>query len=148
MNEVQAEYITDDELKELMQDGILNSILQDKRAVKKIEVLAKEMIEYASIIWGWGDGYGGVVYEMIFAEFEKAGLLTFHNIYELNNKSRHTRIEIFERDKYRCKKCGDWHGLTIDHIVPRSKGGTDELGNLQTLCHSCNSKKGAKIETV
>jgi hypothetical protein len=54
------------------------------------------------------------------------------------------RWEVFERDGFTCKKCGTRRRLTIDHIVAESKGGPTTLGNLQTLCHSCNSRKGAK----
>lgn len=55
-------------------------------------------------------------------------------------------VNIFARDGYRCKRCGaDWTcDLTLDHIVPRSKGGTDDADNLQTLCQRCNSKKGTR----
>ena len=52
------------------------------------------------------------------------------------------RNAIFKRDGYRCRRCGSYEQLSIDHIVPRSKGGTDDLRNLQTLCHSCNARKG------
>jgi len=51
---------------------------------------------------------------------------------------------VFERDAYRCVRCGTWQDLTVDHIHPESKGGTLDLNNLQTLCQSCNSRKGAR----
>ncbi len=54
------------------------------------------------------------------------------------------RESIFRRDGYRCKHCQTNDDLTIDHIVPRSKGGLDHKSNLQTLCRSCNSRKGAR----
>ena len=54
------------------------------------------------------------------------------------------RWEIWERDNFTCQHCGKRKNLTIDHIHPESKGGTLDLSNLQTLCKSCNSKKGAK----
>lgn len=52
--------------------------------------------------------------------------------------------EVFERDAYRCVRCGSWHDLSVDHIHPESKGGTLAPDNLQTLCRSCNSSKGAR----
>ena len=41
-----------------------------------------------------------------------------------------------------CKHPAPLHMLTIDHIVPRSKGGLDTVDNLQLLCHTCNAIKG------
>ena len=41
-----------------------------------------------------------------------------------------------------CKHAAPIHMLTIDHIVPRSKGGLDTASNLQLLCHTCNAIKG------
>lgn len=52
---------------------------------------------------------------------------------------------VFERDEYRCVKCGGHLNLSIDHIHPFSKGGSDDESNLQTLCRSCNSSKGASL---
>jgi 5-methylcytosine-specific restriction endonuclease McrA len=38
--------------------------------------------------------------------------------------------------------------MTVDHIIPRSRGGTDDLDNLQTLCTKCNSIKGNRDFTL
>lgn len=56
------------------------------------------------------------------------------------------RIAIFERDAYRCQRCGDWHNLCVDHRHPESLGGTLDPANLQTLCRTCNVRKGATVE--
>lgn len=53
------------------------------------------------------------------------------------------RRMIYERDGYKCKKCGSRKNPSIDHIKPVALGGSNEPDNLQTLCRSCNSKKGA-----
>lgn len=54
------------------------------------------------------------------------------------------RKKVHERDFYRCVKCGTHKDLTIDHIIPSSKGGENTIENMQTLCFSCNAAKGAR----
>ncbi|MFH8119917.1 MAG: HNH endonuclease [Candidatus Aenigmatarchaeota archaeon] len=54
------------------------------------------------------------------------------------------RQEVFKRDGYKCVECGatkETTTLHVDHIIPKSEGGTDELDNLQTLCEKCNLAK-------
>lgn len=60
--------------------------------------------------------------------------------YQVSNE---TREAVFERDGNRCLKCGSSNDLSIDHVVPLSKGGDNDTDNLQTLCKTCNSSKGA-----
>ena len=59
------------------------------------------------------------------------------------------RFFIYERDGYRCCKCGKsgiFNDLEIDHIMPISKGGKTHPDNLQTLCKRCNKEKSNIIE--
>lgn len=53
--------------------------------------------------------------------------------------------DIFERDGYACRICGYMQDLTIDHIQPLSKNGSNDKSNLWTLCRKCNGKKKDKI---
>lgn len=50
--------------------------------------------------------------------------------------------EIIARDG-KCLHCGTSANLTVDHIIPKVHGGSDHETNLQTLCFSCNQKKGS-----
>ena len=52
-----------------------------------------------------------------------------------------SRHNIFKRDGGKCQYCGTNKDLTIDHIIPRSKGGKSTWTNLVTACKKCNSKK-------
>lgn len=56
------------------------------------------------------------------------------------------RWAVWERDNFTCRDCGTRKNLTIDHIYPESRGGELTMENAQTLCKSCNSKKGVKCQ--
>ena len=64
-------------------------------------------------------------------------------------KNKTFRQIVYERDGYRCLKCGcdEINWLTLDHIIPRAKGGKNSVANLQTLCANCNMEKGDKHST-
>ena len=54
------------------------------------------------------------------------------------------RARIYKRDGHKCVYCGNHKNLTIDHVLPKSRGGTNRWTNLVTCCGSCNRKKGDK----
>lgn len=59
-----------------------------------------------------------------------------------------TRAAVWAKTDGRCVYCGiqtnPFSTFSIDHVVPVSKGGTDDLANLVPCCRSCNSRKGAR----
>ena len=56
-----------------------------------------------------------------------------------------TRLEIFRRDKYTCQYCGKetWH-LTLDHVIPRYRGGEHTWENVVSACVPCNRRKAGR----
>jgi len=63
---------------------------------------------------------------------------------------RHTGADvraIFERQRGRCAWCCCplWGGYHVDHVMPLSRGGSDDADNLQLMCARCNLRKGAKV---
>jgi 5-methylcytosine-specific restriction endonuclease McrA len=58
---------------------------------------------------------------------------------------RISRRAVFARDQFRCQYCGAQKRLTVDHVVPRSKGGGDGWDNVVTSCAPCNLRKGDRL---
>ena len=83
--------------------------------------------------------------------FEETKIILEKNVDVKNIVKPGMRWQIFERDDFKCVACGlsphEGAILHVDHIVPRSKGGKDEMNNYQTLCHKCNIGKSNKSET-
>jgi 5-methylcytosine-specific restriction endonuclease McrA len=53
-----------------------------------------------------------------------------------------SRAMIYKRDNNTCQYCGATTRLTIDHVIPKCRGGQDTWENLVVACSSCNTKKG------
>lgn len=60
------------------------------------------------------------------------------------HKLRINRQRLYKRDNHQCTYCGSKRNLTIDHIIPKSRGGENTWMNLVTSCSSCNRLKGDK----
>ncbi|MEW6583331.1 MAG: HNH endonuclease [Actinomycetota bacterium] len=56
-----------------------------------------------------------------------------------------TRRAVFARDGYVCQYCGSGARLTMDHVVPRSRGGPSSWENVVTSCAPCNHRKGDRL---
>ena len=54
---------------------------------------------------------------------------------------RPNRNRIYKRDGHSCVYCGSSKNLTLDHVIPKSRGGTNDWTNLVTSCFKCNLKK-------
>ncbi len=60
------------------------------------------------------------------------------------------KYEVLKQAKFRCQLCGKSameEAIQVDHIIPRNKGGNDDMENLQALCRSCNAMKADRDST-
>lgn len=65
-----------------------------------------------------------------------------------HDKYLQIRSQILLRDGFRCRECNYYKHLEVHHIIPRSKGGTDDPNNLITLCQRCHRKKHGFREPI
>lgn len=102
---------------------------------------------------------------MIRAKVFKYEIVKVKPISDLIKFKGHRRLKVFYNKGCTCVTCGlvgtklgygkdkkghfhwdvytdDFYPLTVDHIIPKSKGGSDELENLQPMCYKCNVTKG------
>jgi 5-methylcytosine-specific restriction endonuclease McrA len=60
-------------------------------------------------------------------------------------KMRLSRREVFNRDRYTCQYCGrQTRDLTLDHVLPRHRGGRHDWENLTAACKTCNHRKAGR----
>lgn len=62
-----------------------------------------------------------------------------------NEKRRISRRAVFARDGYCCQYCGASGHLTVDHVVPKSRGGHSNWDNVVTSCAPCNVRKADRL---
>ena len=55
-----------------------------------------------------------------------------------------SRKNVLRRDRFRCQYCGSRDRLTVDHVLPKSRGGRDTWENLVAACTPCNNRKGSR----
>ena len=76
-----------------------------------------------------------------------ATIRLFERINRRYSTPRFRKKILFNRDNWQCQYCGvklDWSSVTIDHVVPRCKGGQTTWKNCVASCVKCNMKKGPR----
>jgi 5-methylcytosine-specific restriction endonuclease McrA len=72
-------------------------------------------------------------------------LLTYVRIPRDAHRRKITRRAVFARDGWQCMYCGARTSLTVDHVIPRSKGGGSGWDNIVASCAPCNRRKGDRL---
>ncbi|MGC9220288.1 MAG: HNH endonuclease [Solirubrobacteraceae bacterium] len=62
-----------------------------------------------------------------------------------SHRRKITRRAVFARDNWTCQYCGSHKQLTVDHVIPRSKGGGSSWDNIVAACAPCNRRKGDSL---
>jgi len=72
-------------------------------------------------------------------------LVSYVRIPRDTHRRKITRRAVFARDDWTCQYCGARSNLTVDHVVPRSKGGPSSWDNIVASCAPCNRRKGNSL---
>jgi 5-methylcytosine-specific restriction endonuclease McrA len=69
-------------------------------------------------------------------------LIAYVRVPRDTHRRKITRRAVFARDGWTCQYCGSRGNLTVDHVIPRSKGGSSTWDNIVASCAPCNRRKG------
>jgi 5-methylcytosine-specific restriction endonuclease McrA len=72
-------------------------------------------------------------------------LVTYVRVPRDTHRRKITRRAVFARDRWTCQYCGSRSNLTVDHVIPRSKGGSSTWENIVASCAPCNRRKGDRL---
>ena len=72
-------------------------------------------------------------------------LVSYVNVPRDTSRRKITRRAVFARDGWSCQYCGTRSSLTVDHVIPRSKGGDSSWENIVASCAPCNRRKGDRL---
>ena len=111
---------------------------------------------YPLSLWSWQDSVKSVFldrvtivnnYDRIIRSpsfsMKLPSVIALKNFISPKSNPNFTRFNVFLRDKFKCQYCGKLNeSLTIDHVIPKNKGGKDSWENLVSACNRCNLNKG------
>lgn len=119
----------------LNQDFTFLNLINWKKAVCLVIKEKAEVVKYSDKVIRHGDRG---------ATFRIPSVLVLMKMIRriYRNRVPLTKKNIMVRDDFKCVYCGDTHNLTIDHIVPVSRGGKTSFENCVAACRKCNNTKG------
>ena len=113
---------------------------------------------YPLSLWSWQDSIKSVFLDRVITvsnydrvvrspsfSLKLPSVLALKSYVKSYSNPNFTRFNVFLRDKFTCQYCGSKNELTFDHLLPRSKGGITDWGNVVTACSNCNVKKGGRL---
>ena len=106
-----------------------------KKAVCLVIKAKAEVLKESDLVLRNGEGKEVIKLPLV-VKLIKVIRLIYKNRVPFNKRN------IMVRDDYKCMYCGSISNLTVDHIVPVSKGGKSNFENCTTSCQPCNNKKG------
>lgn len=128
-----------------MKTLLLNSDFQPLAFINDRRAIRLMLREKVDILSSWI----GVKY------FHPSGFIELPSILRLKHKINRNSIKmvfsrnaVFKRDNFYCQFCGIQltpNKITIDHIIPKSRGGQTSFENCVAACHECNKKKGSRL---
>lgn len=118
-------------------NDVINDIESNSNIKNKVKDFYNSFIDFACLERMY---YGADIEEEL-DEYLKRKRMYSTNV----KKWQEIQKAVFKRDDYTCKYCGKRGGkLEVDHVIPFSKGGSDDLSNLVTSCRHCNAQKHDK----
>lgn len=108
-----------------------------KRAIVLLLKEKAEVIEHAA--WQLHSATQTIARPMVIR------LVAYVRIPRETHRRKITRRAVFARDNWTCQYCGSRANLTVDHVVPRSKGGPSSWENIVASCAPCNRRKGNSL---
>ena len=112
---------------------------------------------YPLSLWPWQEVVKSVFLERVdvVAEYDEfvhspsitmrlPSVIALREFVKQDRQPAFTRFNVFLRDGFKCVYCGSHEDLTVDHLIPRSKGGRTSWDNIVAACSPCNLRKGGR----
>ena len=113
---------------------------------------------YPLSLWSWQDAIKAVFLDRvnIVEEYDHAvrspsiemklpSVVSLKTYVKPSTNPAFTRFNVFLRDRFVCQYCGSRSNLTVDHVIPRSKGGSSSWENIVASCAPCNRRKADRL---